>query len=64
MRTFEITFLKNSAVMAGRQPAQVAKLTLHTDKERFDIPCPAGYTVMSICEVLPEITIKDENVRN
>lgn len=64
MKTYEVTFLRRPVVQIGKQPAQVAKQIIHTDKDKFDIPVPVGYDIMSICLILPDLTFKNETTGN
>jgi len=64
MKTYEITFLKKPVIAIGKQPAQIAKQLIHTDKDKFEIPVPVGYDIMGITLLLPDLTIRDERTGN
>ena len=59
MRTFKVTFVKQSAIQtAHRGPLEMAEQTITSDVDKFDIPVPVGYTVMQITEVMETLTIE------
>lgn len=62
MKHFKCTFLKvQSIATMKKEPAQLVEQEYITDKPELLIVTPAGFTLLSVIEYLPQINQCDEN---
>jgi hypothetical protein len=65
MKNFKVVFIKvqTFAINQKNQVVQLAELEIKTNKEKFDIPVPAGYAIMTVTEILESIRIIEPEVK-
>lgn len=58
MKKFRCTFKKTEVLkLSNNTPAIFAEQIILTDCEKIEIPVPAGFDLIAVIEILPEIKI-------
>lgn len=64
-KTFEVIFIKNQLIKGLSTIPIMAKQTIYAFDSTITIPVPEGYSILSVTEQLPYITIeKNESIKN
>jgi len=60
MKKFKVTFIKVQKVITGQNtPVVLAEQIIYSESDKITIPVPMDYSIMSVTEFLPEITLKN-----
>jgi len=55
MKTFEVVFIKDSAIKAAAAVPILQKQIYTTDTETISINCQAGFKILTITEIMPPV---------